>query len=667
MVAAALGSNGLLDLAVLNKGSDDISIFLNHAHGGFITLPRVDAGDNPTGLAVSDVNGDGIPDLIVSNDNGDVLILTGNGDGTFQPYQRLDQTVSLAVGDLTGNGQNDFVLSNTSKDLLSVQGLSSSAGFIQGRGDGLLAPGPVAIADMNADGIPDLIVTNTGGNDVFVYLGLGNGQFAAPQRFFTGTTPVGLTVADLTGNGLPDLVVANSGSNDVTILLGEKMADGSWTMVPGPRLKAGDRPVSTTVADVYGNGFKDLLVVNEDSNSVTVLRGLGGGFFDDNNPLTLATGLSPVQAFVGHFSSSTGPGLVVLNSLSDDMTYYSSINAPATTISSGGTDPVAGVMGDFNNDGFSDLAIANNGDSRITLFYGGSFGPTLAQTITWALRLTRPTWLSPGPRTARSSSLSGPRERIRSSRFPSPPSRRSSPTGSVATDGGLVNSGGLEHFSTGGLFSSGGFNPVFFEETGNIASIQGQGSAQSGGQSAGILGSLGQAVAMVTTLTQAAQPLFSPTSRSLGWLIDNLVQLAQGQTAEILPLGKNELAAVAVLLSGSSLATPLEDIGTPLLTVPSEDDAPLVAMYIPDDTGTTPPSRLTRFIANLGASSVDVSRELIVTPGRVTEFGLEWVWHRRSTDATASTATFDDGPEGSLSKVAPIRPPTARSAPTSDP
>ena len=90
VIAASLTHNGLLDLVVLNEGSHDISIFLNNGHGGFTVLPRVDAGDSPTSIAVSDVTGDGVPDLVVSNASGDLLILAGNGNGTFQPYERAD-------------------------------------------------------------------------------------------------------------------------------------------------------------------------------------------------------------------------------------------------------------------------------------------------------------------------------------------------------------------------------------------------------------------------------------------------------------------------------------------------------------------------------------------------------------------------------------------------
>ncbi len=61
VVVAPLTRDGLDDLIVLNQGSDDISIFLNNGQGGFITMPPVDAGNDPTGLAVKDVNGDGFP------------------------------------------------------------------------------------------------------------------------------------------------------------------------------------------------------------------------------------------------------------------------------------------------------------------------------------------------------------------------------------------------------------------------------------------------------------------------------------------------------------------------------------------------------------------------------------------------------------------------------
>ena len=190
VVAVALTNDELTDLVVLNQGSEDISIFLNNGKGGFITMPPVDAGNDPTGLAVKDLNGDGIPDLLISNKAGDLLIILGNGDGTFQPYQRAEQTVSLAVGDFSGNGQTEFVLSNTSIDQLSIQ-YGETQSFVQGRSQGLQAPGEVAVADLNGDGNPDIIVINQGENDILVYPGWAGIASRPPYASSPGPIPWG--------------------------------------------------------------------------------------------------------------------------------------------------------------------------------------------------------------------------------------------------------------------------------------------------------------------------------------------------------------------------------------------------------------------------------------------------------------------------------------------
>ncbi len=310
------------------------------------------------------------------------MIIIGNGDGTFQPYQRADQTVSLAVGNFGGNGQTEYVLSNTSIDQLSIQ-YGETQSFVQGRSQGIQAPGAVAVADLNGDGNPDIIVLNTGENDMLVYLGLGGNRFAAPLHFFTGTDPVGLTVADLTGDGVPDIIVANAGSNDLSIFIGIGQG-AAWTLEPRPRLQVGNDPVSTTVADVYGNGIPDIICVDQGSDNVEVLRGVGGGFFDDTDPLVLPAGPDPIRAFVGRFDAGPGPDLAVLDSGSSDLTDYSNFvtgNSAPQEIPTGGPSPVAGAMGSSAIDGYAVLFIAHQGDSRISMLQGSSTGFVLADSI----------------------------------------------------------------------------------------------------------------------------------------------------------------------------------------------------------------------------------------------------------------------------------------------
>ena len=132
-----------------------------------------------------------------------------------------------------------------------------------------------AVADLNGDGIPDLIVANGLGNNIFVYLGLPSGQFASPQEFSVGADPVDITVSDLNGDGVPDLVVVNKQSNDLSIFFGQAHGD-NWTLTSGPTLQVGAEPVATTVADVNGDGIPDILVANSASNNVYLLRGEGG-------------------------------------------------------------------------------------------------------------------------------------------------------------------------------------------------------------------------------------------------------------------------------------------------------------------------------------------------------------------------------------------------------
>ena len=327
---------------------------------------------------MSDINGDGIADLLVSNNQGDLLIILGNGNGTFKPYQRADQTVSLAVGDFNStaspNSSSPTPRSTSSRSSTARPGASSRGGARACK-----PPARWLSPTSNGDGNSDIIVVNTGENDILVYLGLGGNRFEAPLHF-TGTDPVGLTVADLTGTGVPDLIVANAGSNDLSIFIGVGQG-ANWDLERGPRLRVGDEPVSTAVAD--DDGIPDIICVDQGSDNVVVLRGVGGGFFDDNDPLTLATGQSPIQAFAGKFDPGPGLGLAVIDSGSNDLTYYSNFLGGKSTpkfIPTGGLDPIAGVMGDYNNDGYNDLVIANNGDNLITVLEGGPDGLVLTDS-----------------------------------------------------------------------------------------------------------------------------------------------------------------------------------------------------------------------------------------------------------------------------------------------
>jgi hypothetical protein len=391
------GPNAPLDLAILNEGTGDVSVFLGDGKGGFTEQQvRYAAGSGATGLALGDVNGDGTPDLLIGNRFGDVLVLLGNGDGTYRPSGTVGHNVALAVTDLTGaNKEDDFVFADESRDRVAVQYAQSGQSTLAGHANGIQAPGAVVTADLNGDGIPDVVVANGGGNDVLIYLGLPGGGFAPARSFFVGTDPVSVTVADLTGDRIPDLVVANKGSNDVSILLGQGKG-ANWTLTAGPRLQSGGLgPTAVAVMDVTGpnskpDGIPDLLVTNSLSNNVALLPGVGRGFFDDRNPRTFATGIDPGPVFVGHFDDRPGFDLVTVNGGSNDLTFISDFlgDAVSESISTHGLTPVAATLHDVFGDGRLDLVVANRGDGVITLLTDGSDGFTFDQALDTGLHPT---------------------------------------------------------------------------------------------------------------------------------------------------------------------------------------------------------------------------------------------------------------------------------------
>lgn len=394
-------------VAILSK--DTVTVYRRDANGGYFQVFTASAGNQPTGLSVADVTRpggggpDGIKDLVIGNAFGDLLILAGDGLGGFSQYRRADRKVSLAVADSPGGGPNTFYFSNQGSDQLAFQRAASGTTTLanptvyQDRDAGIQAPGPQTV--VTVQGTQYLVVANSGSNELLIYtIGPdGRPDPASKQTYFTGTDPVNLTVPtpanDLNQDAIPDLVVANQGSNDVSIFLGQMVGD-TWTLSYRPRQSSGGfGPTAVAIEDVVDadgvgvpDGIPDLLVSNGQSNTVSVLPSRGEGFFI-NQRTVFQTGTGPSQLLVGNFDGAGGLDLVTVNTGSNNVTLianFFSLAPLTTTITSGGTFPVAAVSAAINADGINDLLVANLGNGVLEVLLGSSSGFQVAATLTHA-------------------------------------------------------------------------------------------------------------------------------------------------------------------------------------------------------------------------------------------------------------------------------------------
>lgn len=231
-------------------------------------------GKNPASVAVGDFNGDGKPDLAVLNSgSNNVSILLGKGDGTFQAGGSFpagipaDSAVipTIAIGDFRGDGKPDVAV------LFPPDGDSApgEVHILFGNGDGTLQSpivmtlepneAVVAVADFNEDKKADLVanLADASGNPtgVEVFLGNGDGTFQTPKIVVTGQESA-LIVADLNNDGKPDLAVGLSGA--VQIMSGK--GDGTFSSAGQASLTTGFTAGLAWTADLNDDGNQDLIV-----------------------------------------------------------------------------------------------------------------------------------------------------------------------------------------------------------------------------------------------------------------------------------------------------------------------------------------------------------------------------------------------------------------------
>lgn len=369
IATADLNGDGLPDLVVTTYSitTNLLAVYLAQAPGYYAPPVFYPVGPLVHQVVIADFTGDNVLD-IAATANQLVVVLPGHGDGTFGPAIATAATVGafsgLAVGDFNRDGKRDLVLGSGLRVLL-------------GNGDGTFAGGAlldsanpnghgVVVIDVNGDGFQDILSANSG-SVLRLVRGNGDGTFHSLTSITVGGSPVALAVGDFNRDGRTDVVSANNSGGGVTVLLGNA-ASGFTTAT---NIATGTAPFAVEVGDFNGDGHLDIAVANQSGHGVSVILGAGDGTFTQviQHAVVNPVGLRAVDfdldgipdLVAGSSGVARGPAVWLLRGRGDGR-----FHSAAQTVATGGTAQLP-VAADVNGDGRPDLVVMQNGSPTVAV------------------------------------------------------------------------------------------------------------------------------------------------------------------------------------------------------------------------------------------------------------------------------------------------------------
>ncbi len=359
-----LNNDGRADLVAATNVSNRLSTFTNQSAVGRLATSSFSAkvdlttGSGPTSLAVGDVDSDGLLDLVAANSNtGSISVFenTTSPGATFSSFSsKVDFTAgtnpqAVAIADLDADGKPELMVVNKGDNTLSVFKNASTTGTISTSSFSTKvdfptgsSPSAVAVADLDGDGKPEIAVTNASGNTVSVFRNMGavgnitSESFSAAVDFSTGANPQAISLGDLDGDGKSDLVVANKDDNTVSIIRNSITSAGAFTAASFAAkvdVITGTGPQAVALGDLDGDGKLDVAVANFTANAASLLRNIS------------AVGALTASSFAVKVDVTTGAG------------------------------PYSVTIGDVDNDGKPDLIIANSTDNTVSVLRNALITP----------------------------------------------------------------------------------------------------------------------------------------------------------------------------------------------------------------------------------------------------------------------------------------------------
>jgi hypothetical protein len=391
VLPADFNSDGVPDVAIVNKYIDgflvdgSVTVLKGDLSGRYTLASNQVIAGSSTWAAIDDFNKDGIPDVAAVNYTS-VMILLGNGTGGFQPRITIPvgfDAIHVAVADMDADGASDLVLTQQyigqPNGRITVMRGNGAGGF-SAMTPGVVGQDPrgAVTGDFNGDGKKDVVAGSNLSNNITFLPGLGNGTFGASTVSGIGASSLFFAASDLDGDGNLDLIATGETvGREIVVLRGA--GDGTFGVMSYVPL-AINSPRNPLLCDFDRDGKLDLAVPNAGSGDVLLLYGNGNGSFDA--PLSLGVDGSPAHGQVADIDQDGRCDVVTANDASVSALLGSPRRVLGTPTLPAGAAPLGGVSGDFDRDGKLDLAVASRDTDSVLIFRGdGEGGMVLAQTL----------------------------------------------------------------------------------------------------------------------------------------------------------------------------------------------------------------------------------------------------------------------------------------------
>lgn len=345
------------------------------------------SSDKPYVMLSGDLDADGEIDLAVANELASAItVFRNDGAGAFSSipastpvgFPTGEYPTGGAIADMNRDGIADIVTANYHGNSVSVLlGAGSLESYtLAANTDYPTVPGSetsnLAVGDLDGNMILDVIATNPQTHSVSVFLGRGDGTLQPATQLDLGmgmSEPYSVAIGDFDSDGDSDAAIADNRTVRIILALGN--GDGTFELSPLRPEVGGDASFIIIARDVDLDGNLDLVVANRSSDDVSVLLGHGDGEFDDAllSPTGPMTG--PYSIAVADFNLDAVPDVVTANFVSSTTTVLLGIGngkfEPPIDAGMTGINTYGVATGDFNGDGKPDFATANALSNDITV------------------------------------------------------------------------------------------------------------------------------------------------------------------------------------------------------------------------------------------------------------------------------------------------------------